>query len=202
MISWIVASHKPDVLEANLLASLNAPDDDEIIVVTDAPSITVAYAEGQEQAKKPIRCYVHSDVQVLEPAWLREDLIDYVTDDRGIVGVIGSRDVRMPWWEGIQIGSVYDSRLGLLSPDPLGGPCSILDGLLLATRQHVDWDVEAPSWHGYDHDACMQMLRRGLPNHCLPCGDDLVRHNTAGPTNVHDLTGWDDAVKRWKARWT
>lgn len=200
MISWIIASHKPDVLEANLLASLPPNDDDEVIIVPDPESITKAYASGQERATRPIRVYVHSDVELLDPARLRADLTAACTDQVGIVGLVGSVEVRMPWWDGHCLGSVVDGRMGELHFGP-GGDCSMLDGLLLATTQHVGWDTSWPGWHGYDHDACTQMLRRGLVNRCLTGGHEMVRHNTTGTSTMAHLTGWDDAVRRYKDKW-
>lgn len=202
MISYIVASHKPDVLEANLLATLHLLDDDELVIIPDPPSITAAYAEGQARASQPIRCYVHSDVQLLSPLRLRSELLDTTTPQVGIVGLIGSRTERIPWWTGDLLGSVVDTRprFGLLRFGD-GGPCAILDGLLLATTHTIDWDLDWPGFHGYDHDACIQMLRRGLTNWCLTGGHELVAHNTTGSHNTAELVGWDDAESRYRAKW-
>lgn len=199
MISWIVATNNRTTLETNLLATVTVGDEDELVVVEDAPSITVAYAEGQSRATRPVRCYIHHDVQIGDLARLRAGLVEH-TEGRGMVGVIGSRDAVMPWWDGRLLGSVVDVRMGVLDFGP-GGECAMLDGLLLATRQHVEWDVDAPGWHGYDHDSCSQMLARGLTNYCLTGGRGLVLHNTTGPTEMGALTGWDEAVTRWRKRW-
>lgn len=200
MISWIVASDRPAVLEENLLATLNPDDGDEVIIVADPESITQAYAHGQSKATRPVRCFVHSDVQVLDPVRLRAQLLEHATPAVGMVGLIGSRTPHMPWWDVRTLGSVVDGRLGLLNFGP-GGPCAILDGLLLATAQTVDWDESWPGFHGYDHDSCQQMLHRGLQNWCLTGGHELVRHNTTGPRRVAELVGWDDAVIRYRAKW-
>jgi hypothetical protein len=199
VISWIVASNQPDVLEANLLASLPDQDGDEVIIVPDPESITEAYAYGQGKASRPIRVYVHSDVQILDPAKLRRALRT-ACHEAGMVGVIGSRTAVMPWWEGDKLGSVVDARLGLLDFGP-GGPCAVVDGLLLATVHHVDWDLDWPGFHGYDQDSCQQMLGRGLRNWCLTGGHNLVRHNTTGSTDTSQLTGWSEAVQRFRAKW-
>jgi len=202
MISWIVASNQPAVLKENLLATLNPDDGDEVIVIPDPKSITQAYAQGQAKATCPIRCYVHSDVEVLDPHRLRTELEVCHRADVGIVGVIGSRDRRMPWWDGQCLGSVVDGRgsFGVLDFGP-GGPCSMVDGLLLATAQTIDWDESWPGFHGYDHDSCAQMLARGLTNWCLTGGHELVRHNTSGTRDPTRLGGWDDSIKRYEAKW-
>lgn len=208
MISWIVASHREDVLRANLLATLRLYDGDELIVERDAASITRAYAAGQAKATQPVRVYVHHDVRVLDLAALRLGLIlrtDQVTLGTGapvgMVGLIGSRDAVMPWWDGDTLGSVVDARMGVIGAGRQGGACAMLDGLLLATRQTVEWDVEAPGWHGYDHDACAQQLAAGRTNWALSNGHTLVEHNTGGPTDVNRLAGWNEAVARFAERW-
>jgi hypothetical protein len=198
MISWIVATHDRAVLEANLLPGL--PVDDELVLVEDAPSIAAAYNEGQARATHQLRCYVHHDVAILDPVRLRERLIAACTPEVGMVGVIGSREPVWPWWNGSTVGSVFDARLGLLDFGA-GGPCAYLDGLLLATVHDVTWDETYAGWHGYDHDACAQMLARGLPNFCLSAGHRLVRHNTDGPTNTHAITGWAKAEQRYREKW-
>jgi hypothetical protein len=200
VISWIVATNNPEVLEANLLASLPANDDDEVILVQDPESITLAYAYGQEQATRPVRCYVHSDVEILDPARLRFELTQAATPERGMVGLVGSVEVRMPWWDGHCLGSVIDARMGTLDFGA-GGNCSIVDGLLLATVQTVEWDTDWPGFHGYDHDSCMQMLRRGLVNWCLTGGHELVRHNTTTTSRMSELGGWDEAMARYREKW-
>lgn len=198
MISWIVASHQPGVLHDNLLESLDFSDD-ELIVIEHPTSIVKAYAEGQSRATHPVRCYVHHDVRILDQDRLQTALVEACTV-AGMVGVIGSRDAVMPWWEGDTLGSVVDSRMGLLDFGP-GGDCSILDGLLLATSQEVEWDLGYQGFHGYDHDSCRQMLARGLKNHCLTAGHELVRHNTTGTHVMSELAGWNDAVIRYRAKW-
>lgn len=200
MISWIVATNNPAVLEENLLATLTPDDDDEVIVVADPESLTQAYAFGQQRATRPIRAYVHSDVQILDPDRLRKELRTHCTTERGIVGVIGSHNRVMPWWNGAKLGSVVDARMGELNFGS-GGPCAILDGLLLATVQTVPWDEEWPGFHGYDHDACRLMLAQGLPNWCLTDGHQMVLHNTTGSTNVTELAGWAEAVTRYQEKW-
>lgn len=197
MISWIVASNNETVLYSNLVASLDW-NLDEIVVVWEAPSIAAAYNEGQERAKHPLRCYVHHDVQVLHLPALREALLRTCTPEVGMVGVVGSRTPVLPWWDGDLLGAVFDQRIGAQDYGA-GGQCAVLDGLLLATVQTVEWDESIPGWHGYDFDACMQMTKRGLPNRCLD--GLLVRHNTTSLRDPALLDGWDNAVNLLRVKW-
>lgn len=200
MISWIVASHDPTILLKNLAASMVDVGPDQVIVVENAPSIAAAYNEGQGKAEHPVRCFIHHDVQILDLPRLRSSLLEHVTEAVGMVGVVGSRTQTVPWWDGICLGSVVDGRHGVLGFG-VGGECSVLDGLLLATVHDVEWDEAIGGWHGYDHDACAQMAARGLPNYCLNGGHELVAHNTNNSRDPDHLNGFHDAMKRVREKW-
>lgn len=200
MISWIIATHDPMILMANFAASYLDPSDDEVVIVEGAESIAKAYNEGQRRATRPIRCYVHHDVQICDLRRLREELTHHTTPEVGVVGVVGSRTPVLPWWDGDTLGSVFDVRIGHMDYGP-GGQCATLDGLLLATVHEVEWDESIPGWHGYDYDICRQMLERGLPNYCLTAGNQLINHNTAGPRDPAHVSGWDYAVTQLRRKW-
>jgi hypothetical protein len=204
VISWVVASHDPAVLAVNLQPALDeaAAAGDEVIVVRDAASIAEAYNAGSTDAAHPLRCFVHHDVRVRDLDALRGALLAACRPDVGLVGVIGSRVPALPWWDAPQrCGSVIDSRMGLLDFSPGDCAAAVLDGLLLATAQPLTWDESYAGWHGYDHDASMQMLARDLPNWCLPYGSALVEHNTAGPASTDAIDGWDAARERFREKW-
>jgi hypothetical protein len=198
VISWIVATHDRQILERSLLPTI--PTMDELVVVEDAPSIAVAYNQGTAQASHRIKVYVHHDVAILDAPRLRESLFQYCNGVNGIIGVIGSLDRTVPWWNGNMVGSVVDTRLGPIGPGG-EGTCAYLDGLLLATAQELTWDETYTGWHLYDHDICQQMLAAGLPNVYIPGGKDLVRHETSGPRNVNHINGWADAVDVFRQKW-
>lgn len=200
MISWITASHREDVLNENLLATLKLADGDELVILNNRPSIAVAYNEGQARATRPIRCFIHHDVQIIDPEGLRRALLEQCTDQVGIVGVIGSTTRVLPWWEGVCRGSVIDARMGLLNMGP-GGEVAYLDGLLLASVHDLAWDESYEGWHLYDHDICRQQLEAGRTNWCIDGGSELVLHNTAGPADTARLAGWDAGVARFRTKW-
>jgi hypothetical protein len=201
VISYIVASNNPRVLADNLVASLQLDAGDELIVVEDPPSIAVAYNQGQAKAVNPVRCYVHADAQMLDLSRLRRQLLHRCTTGVGMVGLIGSREPVVPWWVGTTCGSVTDARMGVIDRG-FGGPCSYLDGLLLATVHQLAWDESYVGFHLYDADICQQMLARGLYNLCLSDGAQMVLHNTTNPSDVSQLSGWDVAVDRFREKWS
>lgn len=201
MISWVVASHRPEIFQQHLGPSLTLQDDDEIVLVEGHQSITSAYTEGQKLATQPVKAYIHHDVRVTNYPVLRRQLIEHTEKDGiGIVGVVGSRTPVLPWWVGTPIGSVIDIRLGTLSFGP-GGLCAIVDGLLLATTRNIDWAFGAPGWHGYDHDACLQVLAQGHANFCLTNGHTMLAHYATSPTNIDAAVGWHEAVSWYQQRW-
>ena len=200
-ISWIVATNDLDTLHRNLVSSIVDMANDELVVVQDAPSITAAYNEGQRLAKRSVHCYVHHDVQILDLPRLRMELGTYVTTEVGMVGLIGSRTRVYPWWNGHQLGSVLDQRIGELNSGP-GGSCMLLDGLLLATVHDVAWDEAIGGWHGYDHDVCEQMTARGLSNFCLTSGHQMVRHNnTSTPLYASQIRGFNETMNLVREKW-
>lgn len=199
MISWIVASHRLTIFRQHLAPSLALDGDDEVVLLEGYPSITEAYHAGQQLATQPVRAYIHHDVRITNYAALREQLIE-ASVNAGIVGVIGSRGMGVPWWVGPVLGSVLDIRLGQLNFGP-GGPCAVLDGLLLATRRDISWATEAPGWHGYDHDACLQLLAQGYVNHCLTNGHTMLAHYATSPTSIDLAEGWHEAVSWYQDRW-
>jgi hypothetical protein len=201
VISYIVATNDREVLERDLLDTLYLQDGDELILIEDPPSIAVAYNQGTADAFNRIRCYVHSDVRVLDSARLRAELIEHCTAEVGMVGLIGSVDLVLPWWFAMTTrGSVADARIGMIDRGA-GGVCGYLDGLLLATVQDLEWDESYPGFHLYDHDICQQMLARGLPNYCLTDGAEMVLHNTGNAGAISELDGWDSGMARFRDKW-
>lgn len=202
MISYIVMSNDQEVLERNLLRSLQLDGDDEIIVVMDKPSAAIAMNIGARKAKNPIKCFLHSDVIILDNKRLREELFAHCGINTGMVGVIGSRGTHFPWWTKDTCGSIVEARLGLLNFDEGGCECAVMDGLFLATAQDVVFDESFPGFHIYDYDICKQMTAKGLPNYCLRDGKTLISHNCKGPL-AEDALGesYLGNIEKFKTKW-
>lgn len=203
MISWIVATNDPGLLHRVLGPSLFPYYEsygDEVVVIENAESITKAYACGQSCATNLIKCYVHHDIQILDLELLRSAIIEDTTRG-GMVGVIGSRSMTIPWWYGSPLlGTVEDGRHGTFHFGD-GGECAVVDGMLLATRHNIAWDETWPGWHGYEYDACRQFIEKGVPNYCMFNGHTLVSHNSDSPYDLSEIDGWDVAVQWYSEKW-
>lgn len=213
---WPAAASRAEALEEGADCEVRfLPGGDQLLIIRNATSIARAYRYADLFTRPgDIRCYLHQDVRILDLAQLRLLLHTSCRADAGIVGVIGSAEVPAwdldgrepplvcPWWDApARVGSVRDSRLGLLNFSPGDEPAEVVDGLLLATCQPIAWDTDYEGWHLYDHDACAQMLDVGLTNWVLPAGHELVEHNTTGPTSLAALTGWAEGVARFDLKW-
>jgi glycosyltransferase involved in cell wall biosynthesis len=200
-VSYITCTHNKNILEKCLLRSLILKDDDELIVVENAKSIAEGYNTGIDQAKNKIKCFIHHDLIVTNPILLRMNLVAYCIDDIGMVGVIGSVTDAAPWWEGQCVGSVIDSRNGILYFSDGKEFCLHLDGLMLATYQDVRFDESIPGFHLYDQDICKQMEKQGKRNFCVKDGYRMVTHFTNGPMDISQINGYAEAMEVYKEKW-
>lgn len=203
MISYIVMSNDKQVIERNLLRTLKPQEGDEIIVVMDKPSAAIAMNIGISKAKNKIKCFIHSDVVILDNDRLRKELIEHCNDQTGMVGVVGSKNgFHIPWWEKDGCGSVREARLGTIEFDGGDCECAVMDGLFLATAQDFRFDESFSGFHFYDYDSCKLMINNNLPNWCLKEGKTLMSHNCKTPFDVNLLgTTYFDAIERFKTKW-
>ena len=200
-ISYITCTHNKKIFENCLLKSLILKDEDELIVIENARSIADGYNTGIDKAKNKIKCFIHHDLIVTNPILLRMNLMAYCMDDIGMVGIIGSKTDASPWWEGQCIGSVVDTRNGILYFNDGKEFCLHLDGLMLATYQNVRFDESIPGFHLYDQDICKQMAQKGKKNFCVKDGYRMITHFTSTPTDTSKINGYAEAMEIYKQKW-
>ncbi len=183
------------------MQSLILQDDDELIVIEGAKSIAEGYNNGIDKAKNKIKCFIHHDLIVTNPVLLRMNLLAYCIEDIGIVGIVGSQTEAAPWWEGQCVGSVVDSRNGILHFTDGKQFCLHLDGLMLATCQDVRFDESIPGFHFYDQDICRQMAEKGLHNFCIKDGYRMITHFTKTPMDMSKIGGYAEAMAVYAKKW-
>jgi glycosyltransferase involved in cell wall biosynthesis len=200
-VSYIACTHNTNILEKCLMQSLILQDDDELIVIEGAKSIAEGYNNGIDKAKNKIKCFIHHDLIVTNPVLLRMNLLAYCIEDIGIVGIVGSQTEAAPWWEGQCVGSVVDSRNGILHFSDGKQFCLHLDGLMLATCQDVRFDESIPGFHFYDQDICRQMAEKGLHNFCIKDGYRMITHFTQTPMDMSKIAGYKEAMAVYAKKW-
>ena len=200
-VSYIACTHNTNILEKCLMQSLILQDEDELIVIEGAKSIAEGYNNGIDKAKNKIKCFVHHDLIVTNPVLLRMNLLAYCIEDIGIVGIVGSQTEAAPWWEGQCVGSVVDSRNGILHFTDGKQFCLHLDGLMLATCQDVRFDESIPGFHFYDQDICRQMAEKGLHNFCIKDGYRMITHFTQTPMDMSKISGYAEAMAVYAKKW-
>jgi hypothetical protein len=200
-VSYIACTHNTNILEKCLMQSLILQDDDELIVIEGAKSIAEGYNNGIDKAKNKIKCFIHHDLIVTNPVLLRMNLLAYCIEDIGIVGIVGSQTEAAPWWEGQCVGSVVDSRNGILHFTNGKQFCLHLDGLMLATCQDVRFDESIPGFHFYDQDICRQMAENGLHNFCIKDGYRMITHFTQTPMDMSKIGGYAEAMAVYAKKW-
>jgi hypothetical protein len=200
-ISYIACTHNTNILEKCLVQSLILQNDDELIVVEGAKSIAAGYNLGIDKANNKIKCFIHHDLIVTNPILLRMNLLAYCIEDVGIVGIVGSQTDAAPWWEGQCVGSVVDSRNGILYFSDGKQFCLHLDGLMLATWHDVRFDESIPGFHLYDQDICKQMAAKGLSNFCIKDGYRMITHFTQTPMDMSKINGYAEAMEIYTAKW-
>jgi hypothetical protein len=200
-VSYIACTHNTNILEKCLMQSLILQDDDELIVIEGAKSIAEGYNNGIDKAKNKIKCFIHHDLIVTNPVLLRMNLLAYCIEDIGIVGIVGSQTEAAPWWEGQCVGSVVDSRNGILHFSDGKQFCLHLDGLMLATCQDVRFDESIPGFHFYDQDICRQMAEKGLHNFCIKDGYRMITHFTQTPMDMSKIGGYAEAMAVYAKKW-
>jgi hypothetical protein len=201
-ISYIACTHNTNILKKCLVQSLILQDEDELIVIEGANSIAKGYNSGIDMAKNKIKCFIHHDLIVTNPILLRMNLLAYCIEDVGMVGIVGSQTDATPWWEGQCVGSVVDSRNGILYFSDGKQFCLHLDGLMLATWHDVRFDESIPGFHLYDQDICKQMAVKGLSNFCIKDGYRMITHFTSTPMDMSKINGYAEAMAIYNAKWT
>ena len=201
-ISYITCTNNHEILNKCLLPSIKLDWEDELVVVENPKSIAEGYNTGIDQAKHKIKCFIHHDIILTNPILLRMNLMSYCTQDIGIVGVIRCKNNTVPWWEGDTIGSVVDTRKGIIWFDKGKDYCESLDGIVLATYQDVRFDESIPGFHLYDQDICKQMTNQGLQNFCAGDGFRMVTHFTSTPTDTSQINGYNEALDVYRKKWS
>lgn len=139
-----------------------------------------AYAAAQKRAMYATRVYIHQDVAIMSRDFVVKlhEMLDQ--PHIGAVGAVGTV---------VDTGGAYfhadlDDRRGVYYgvAYPERAKVQNLDGMLLCTREEIEWCGEYKTRHMVIEDACMQIRRMGLENWTI---DAVFQHYTKGEPDEH-----------------
>lgn len=178
MISIICVYNNGDLFANNLKRSLELQDSAYELIAIDNTSAKYHSARsalnyGGRQAKGNYLMFVHQDVVLPKPSWLRdmEDILDKIPD-LGIAGCAGIDK------DGI-VGFIQDSH-GLWGR-PLAGPTPVqtIDECISIIPKKIfdlyNFDEDTTGWHAYAVDYCLAIKRKGLNAYVIP---NFIWHNS------------------------
>lgn len=142
----------------------------EYLSIRDAKSMASGYNEGMRGSDAKYKVYLHQDVFIVNPYFIR-DVLEIFEDERiGMLGMVGSP--RMPenaiMWNAPRVGRLYFNMIynsGESVFQPIEGKyCEVqaVDGLLIATQYDVPWREDLfQNWDFYDVSQSSEFIRRG-----------------------------------------
>lgn len=175
--------------------------DIEIITITDAYSLPSAYNLGMKVATGKYKVYLHQDVMIINPNFIKILITSFQTDPSfGIAGVVGCRQFPSSyvWWEGVVYGTWIGNENGktfkksCFRPYPFAITVEALDGLILCTQYDIPWRQDIlKGFHFYDVSQCFEFQKHNYKPIVLPSLTPLVVHDCGVPS----LNGYEQAKK-------
>ncbi|MBR3308010.1 MAG: glycosyltransferase family protein [Lachnospiraceae bacterium] len=145
------------------ISHLRIPDgySAELLPIRECRSMASGYNEGMAASDAKYKIYMHQDVFILNPNFLKDLLMVFSTDKHiGMVGMLGverlSPDAVV--WNSIRVGNVYDPAqeqpdYAFYSWHPEEGVTDVeyAEGMLLATNRDLRWREDLfDGWSFYD----------------------------------------------------
>lgn len=158
----------------------------EISFVKNAKSMTEGYNTGMRKSNAKYKVYLHQDVFIVNPYFIRDMLAVFQHPEIGMLGMVGTR--KLPesaiMWDGPRIGKIYangiyqsmESIIGEVEGD--WESVEAIDGLLMATQYDIPWREDLfTDWDFYDVSQSQEFIRNGYK---------VVVPNQRGPWCIHD----------------
>jgi len=180
-IAFITPSHRPEVLEQNLMRS-RIFESRELVVQRGYTSVPQAYNEAETGAD--IRVYLHHDVWL--PDEFEKDLVNSINEVERVDpnwGVLGVAGVILTDTGLERYGFLNDRGQQLGSPENLPHVVDTLDELMLIVKDKgLRFDENIPSAHFYGADICMQAKLKGKKNYVI----NAFCHHNSGLQASHE----------------
>lgn len=146
----------------------------DVLTVEDAKSMTAGYNEAMQYSKAKYKVYLHQDVFIVNPHFIRDMLAVFQMDRQiGMLGMVGV--LKMPqsgvMWESERVGMLYEhhvfetelfDRQKRPAINDAYWEVEAIDGLLMATQYDLPWREDLfTRWDFYDASQGMEFIRHG-----------------------------------------
>lgn len=142
----------------------------ECMSIRGAKSMAAGYNEGMQSSDAKYKVYLHQDVFIVNPHFIRDMLHIFADETIGMIGMVGAP--KMPenaiMWNAPRVGKIYysaiyeskESEIGRIE----GTYCEVeaIDGLLMATQYDLTWREDLfHNWDFYDASQSQEFIRKG-----------------------------------------
>ncbi len=178
MISVVINSHIPQMASKSrrMWDHLLRDTAHEVIVITDARSMSDGYARGTKQAAGSVFIFAHHDIECLFDDFHK--VFENAMASYDVIGVAGTDRLIHPVWTHAGLSHIFGQivhpgesggyEINIYGPQiPLVGGMMAMDGLFLAARRSVveaiPWDAVAfDGFHFYDIDFTFRAFQAGF----------------------------------------
>lgn len=146
----------------------------DVLTVEDAKSMTAGYNEAMQYSKAKYKVYLHQDVFIVNPYFIRDMLAVFQMDRQiGMLGMVGALKIPQSgiMWKSERVAMLYEQRVYetvLLNrqKQPAKNDAywevEAIDGLLMATQYDLPWREDLfTGWDFYDASQSMEFIRHG-----------------------------------------
>lgn len=141
----------------------------EILEIRNAMSMAAGYNEGMSNSDAKYKVYLHQDVFIKNPFFIRDILQIFQSDEKiGMIGMVGSTKLpanAMMWSRSRVIQHEEQKNWEEYRYHLEDGYWEVkaVDGLLIATQTDIPWREDIfDGWDFYDVSQSMEMARRGF----------------------------------------
>lgn len=142
----------------------------EYLSIREAKSMASGYNEGMNSSDAKYKVYLHQDVFIVNPHFIRDMLEIFMDGAIGMLGMVGAPV--MPenaiMWNGPRVGKIYFSCIYRSMYSDLGRIdgkyCEVeaVDGLLIATQYDLPWREDLfKGWDFYDVSQSREFIEKG-----------------------------------------
>jgi len=183
MISVVCVYNDPDLLENHLLSSLkNQASDYQLILVDNTnnqyQSAADALKYGGKQATGTYIMFIHQDVELKTPGWLKEaEETLNALEKVGVGGVVGTRG-RLNFSNMTQGHPPHRFGISLDRPESVETLDECLAVVPRGLFDQFQFDPDTcPGWHFYVADYCLTLKKLGYQVYVIPLA---VHHQSEG----------------------